>query len=715
MKRKIVQYGTMALIAAVGILNLNYKTNPPLGRTGRTSSNCTGCHRGTLNPSGGSFSLTGISTGYYPGRVYSLNVTGTGGSIYGFEMTSVQSSSTNTGKGTFSSSTGVGVSTLSSRSYARQSVINTNGSWKVTWTAPAVSTGTTTIYLCGVSGNNNRRDTGDKTYTLTKTLTELKKISFTVTTTSSGCPGDSLGIAKVTGVTGGAGNYRYAWSQKNANIDSLTGLWAGTYTVSVYDVDSNMEKKNFTISALAGLQGTAGQQPTICNDSTGKAWFKPNGGVPPYSYSWPSGISVSSDTAVNLKKGSYVLTVSDSKGCASQKTISVGEDGTNIKNVFSIQHEHCKNGLGSAEVVSATGVAGAPKYNWTGGSITNKITNKSAGTYYLRTIDTANCIQVDTIQINNLISLDSVSLTKGDDNCVKSLGWAKVNFTRGELGMLSYKWNNAGTRDSIGGLVKGMYVVTVTDSVNCSVVGSIHVLDSDAPTLSVNGTNLKCNGDSTGTAVGSAIGGTPPLVYLWSNGKGDTSLSQLGAGVYKLTVTDSMQCFAFDSVVIREPDKLDADSAYQSSQNILDTCDESAQVRIKGGTRGYTYLWNNGGKDSVITKLCAGTYTVKITDANGCTLDTSIAVKDWINTGIEMHTSSQWKIYPNPARDELHIQGNGNTLFNFRLVDLKGTVVHATGEKSSEYSVDVSRFHKGQYVLFIEWDSGIEVKSVIIN
>ena len=109
MTSSIKRFSLLFSLFVIAFYSLRFSSNPPIDRTNRAGSNCTGCHAGSLNPSGGSVNLSGLNQ-YYPGRTYNLSLNQTGGSTYGFEMTSVRNSNTNTGAGSFSSSTGIGVS-----------------------------------------------------------------------------------------------------------------------------------------------------------------------------------------------------------------------------------------------------------------------------------------------------------------------------------------------------------------------------------------------------------------------------------------------------------------------------------------------------------------------------------------------------------------------------------------------------------------------------
>jgi len=140
-------------------------------------------------------------------------------------------------------------------------------------------------------------------------------------------------------------------------------------------------------------------------------------------------------------------------------------------------------------------------------------------------------------------------------------------------------------------------------------------------TASASGTNVNCFNGSNGTASVLAEGGTAPYSYLWSNGATTSSINDLAAGIYNVTVTDDNGCTAQASYQVTKPEWLTRGATGTST-----TCANSATVVPSGGTAPYTYLWSNGATSQTITSLPAGTYNVTVTDDHGCTTSASVTV-----------------------------------------------------------------------------------------
>jgi hypothetical protein len=196
---------------------------------------------------------------------------------------------------------------------------------------------------------------------------------------------------------------------------------------------------------------------------------------------------------------------------------------------------------------------------------------------------------------------------------------------------LTYLWSNGDTTQDISGLLPGTYIVTVTDDFANMATDTFTVNPSAFPVIthSVASANVSCNGGFNGTATVTAGGGMGPFTYAWSP-SGDTLAitDSLMAGSYAITVTDSVGCAKTDVVVITEPVIL---SVTDSTTNV--SCNGGANgaaaITTTGGTAPYTYAWMpSGGTTTAISGVTTGTYTVTVTDSNGCNVSDSITISE---------------------------------------------------------------------------------------
>ncbi|MBL4658135.1 MAG: gliding motility-associated C-terminal domain-containing protein, partial [Flavobacteriales bacterium] len=213
--------------------------------------------------------------------------------------------------------------------------------------------------------------------------------------------------------------------------------------------------------------------------------------------------------------------------------------------------------------------------------------------------------------------------------CGDSSGSSTVTISGG-TSPFTYVWNDPGTQtDSTAtGLYAATFSVTVTDNSGCISTDTVVVSEATSFTINIAATNVACNGDQSGSALVATTGGSSPFTYLWDDTNMQTTVSATGlaAGNYSVTITDSVGCTASDSTTVLQPDTL------VLVTNTVDagcgTGTGSASVVAAGGTSPYSYLWNDASAQTTDTAstLAAGSYTVVITDSNGCSDSTSITI-----------------------------------------------------------------------------------------
>ena len=141
-------------------------------------------------------------------------------------------------------------------------------------------------------------------------------------------------------------------------------------------------------------------------------------------------------------------------------------------------------------------------------------------------------------------------------------------------------------------------------------------------------TSVSCNGGSNGALTATAVGGTPPYTYNWSNSGTTQSITGLGAGLYSVTVTGSNAAAASASFTITEPAALSSSSAVNTNISCNGGSNGSATASATGGTTPYTYVWSNAATTASITGVIAGTYTVTVTDFNNCVSTANITITE---------------------------------------------------------------------------------------
>ena len=167
----------------------------------------------------------------------------------------------------------------------------------------------------------------------------------------------------------------------------------------------------------------------------------------------------------------------------------------------------------------------------------------------------------------------------------------------------------------------------------------------DCHSVSISKTDISCNGGNDGSATATPDGGSGPFTYAWSNGASSATVNGLSAGVYTVTVSDGGDCNITASVTVNQPSAL---SLGTQTTDAAGGANGAVNLSVSGGTPGYAYAWSNGASTQDINGLNPGTYSVTVTDANGCTATTSATVNDATQgcTGTSVRLTINFDNYP---------------------------------------------------------------------
>jgi hypothetical protein len=476
-------------------------------------------------------------------------------------------------------------------------------------------------YRCIVSGGCPN----DTSAIATLSITSLTASS---THTDVSCAGGTNGTADVT-VTGGTTPYTYSWGIFGLSGPSVTGLAAGTYTVVITDANSTSTSETIIINESTALSASTSQTAVTCNGgSNGSASVSVSGGTGAYTYSWSPNTSTTS-SASGLTAGSYSVTITDAKGCSLVKTLNVSQPAA-IAITTTPTNISCNGGSNGSISASVTGGTGSYTYSWTTStSTTSTASGLTAGSHTLYVTDANGCSNTATV----VLSQPAAIVTTGSSTNVSCNGGvngtATVSVTGG-TGSYTYAWiPNVGTTAAVTALTAGTYTVNVSDANGCSASRSFIVTQPSALATTGIQTNVSCNGGSNGTATVSVTGGTGSYSYSWSPSGGTAATATgLAAGNYTVNITDANGCSTTKPYTIYQPAVLAA-TGTQTNVSCNGGSNGIATAFITGGTSPYTYSWSPaGGTAATASGLAAGTYTVSISDANGCTTSNSYIITE---------------------------------------------------------------------------------------
>ncbi len=496
------------------------------------------------------------------------------------------------------------------------------------------------------------------TYTVTYTMISVGCGTATTTTTVTINPVPSLVITDpapvcspsmvnltASGVTAGSSSgltFTY-WTDPAATVVYPT---PGTASAGIYYIKGTTAAGCFDIKQVTAVINplptvTGNKTNVLCSGaSNGTIDITAAGGTGPYTYLWTGpGVVATNEDQTGLGAGIYTVVVKDSPGCSSlplQFTITgpspLTGDTTSQTNV-SI------NG-GNDGSVTVSGTGGTPPYLYSldGGPYQPSGTfgTLSAGSYIVTVQDNNLC----TFDVNILITQPVPPLTATitlltDIICYgTSTGAVTVEASQGvapyEYSLDGGSYQGSGTFTA---LAAGAHTVTVRDAALSSIIVSV-IINQPAIAFAATTvvTNVACFGEATGSVVLTVTGGTAPFTFLWNNGAITGDLSGLSAGNYSVVITDANGCTTNTSLDVTEPASALGGTAVVTSTPCSGGATGAVDLTVSGGTAPYSFSWSNGDTSEDLINVAAGSYTVTITDANGCTTTTDVLVAGLIGT-----------------------------------------------------------------------------------
>ncbi len=501
--------------------------------------------------------------------------------------------------------------------------------YTVSWSPSGGSLATATG-LCAGDYTATITDANGCTATVSVTIDEPTPIVIATTTVDASCFGVCDGEASAN-ATGGAGGFTYLWDDPAAATSAnVTGLCAGTYTVTATDAAGCTNTSQITISEPAAIVITASAQGVSCTgDCDGEAYASATGGTGPYSYQWTDLAATQNDTVTDLCPGIYNVIVTDANGCTSTTAVIVTEPlplvvagvATNIT---------CGGECDGIATAIAQGGTSPYTYLWNDANAqtTAAAAGLCAGTYTVVVTDANGCTATTSVDIIEPPVLDATVSVVNPSCGGECDGSATVTITGGTA-PYAILWSNFGLGSSITNLCAGLYSVTVTDANLCTVTVDINL--TEPPVLNANITatsQIQCSGSCNGQATVTGSGGTPPFTYLWADGQTSATATGLCEGTYDVTITDGIGCTANASVTINDDNVLVATVPIFTSVSCNGDCDGTASVFATGGVGPYQYFWNDQFNQTtqVVAGLCPGNYTVTVVDAQAPACSTQATV-----------------------------------------------------------------------------------------
>jgi len=520
---------------------------------------------------------------------------------------------------------------------------NANGS------ATALSTGGTgTLTYSWTNLLSGSSVTGLSVGTYTLTVTDANNCSVTkmVSVGNDNAPAAALSVSSAilcnggTGsitatATGGNPNYTYSWSTGTSSAttglqSTLNNLTSAIYTVTITDVSGCSHSATILLpEPIAVVVTSVTPVNSNCGTATGSIFVSASGGTGALTYNWSN--AVSGQTNSSLIANTYTLTVTDANACSVSQTVTINNNGGPVINSITPVDELCNGASTGSASIAISGGTSPYTYSWSNGtssitnSLNNSITAVLANTYIVTITDANGCQQTSNVTITEPSAIIVTGTNVVNATCGTNNGSALATATGG-TGSLTYSWSNSVSGRTNTALAANTYTLSVTDAAGCKTTQSVPVSNSPAPTITgITPTNVLCNGNSTGSAVVTANGGTGTLTYSWSSGSTTTTATNLSAAIYTVTVTDAGGCQQLSVVTIAQPPAITVTNISTTSAG-CSVNNGTAIATATGGVPVLTYSWSNSVSGQTNTGLAANSYTLTITDANGCAITNTVTI-----------------------------------------------------------------------------------------
>jgi gliding motility-associated-like protein len=455
-------------------------------------------------------------------------------------------------------------------------------------------------------------------------------------------PGSNTTMVTVDSLSGGDENiYEVSFDGGitflNAGVYSALLPVDASYSIMAQDGNGCATSTPFSLTVDTLVEITSATfNPCIAPNQTAVSiTVSPAGGAgAPYQISLNNGSTFNATGVYTFNVGvgtTNQLVAADNNGCLSTAFQVIIPSTINLSMELLLQNVSCFEGNNGSINLNPSGGTSPYVYSWAGPngftSTSQDINNLVAGSYLINVIDVNGC--EDTLSIGiaqpEELSINSVMFPA---TCSGSDGMLDITVNGGTF-PFSFNWTDGMTTEDHINYPTGIYSVTVTDAQGCLLQFTDTILSNSSIGLSAVINDVKCNGGNSGAIDITVLNSTPPLVYNWSNGSTTEDLSQLPAGIYSLSVTDSNSCSISMDFIIAESPLLDIDISSAVHQNGFNVSthngnDGSVDLLISGGTPPYSIVWNTGDTINNLSGLAAGNYMVVVTDGNGCTANAII-------------------------------------------------------------------------------------------
>ena len=652
---------------------------------------CSQCHTDNNTSLDGDFTVTGIPVDIEANTTYTVDIQLTNpsgnASRGGFQILALDAD--NTQGGTWSNvGTGSVLKTVIGKTYlghqGSQSFPASNElNWTADWTAPDEEDATFNFYAVSILANGGNGNQNDR-FLQQQFDATIPDVAIPLTLSidlvaNATCANSSDGSATVI-ISGGEAPYDIIW-ENGETTETATMLPVGNTFAVVTDAAGFSAEAEIIINYILELE------IDIVDLNNASCFGTPDGsislsvpnGTEPINYEWSNGET--GNTITNIFSGTYTVIATDANGCDATLDILITEpDELEVNQTMDMPS--CNGDEDGFIILSVTGGISPFSFSWEDGSQNESNFNLTAGTYLTTITDFNECITVISTELTEPLALNLDSTIIEHPVCNGDTNGTITVTPMGGISGYDYSWSNGSTTQTISGLSEGEYMLTVTDSENCSQSETYTLLNQIELIISTSSTAESSPGASDGAATVEIIsGGITPYEYEWSTGDTTATANNLISGAYNVTVTDANGCSVDGMAIVSSGDC--------SLSTVVDispvTCNGdnngSVLVTVENAIAPVSFLWSDGSIIGNRSNLAADTYSLIVFDNAGCS-DTvmNIIISEPLELNAQISTTPTTTNITSDG--EIVITAGGGTgPYNIKLLDANGeeVAVNETG------------------------------------
>ncbi len=482
---------------------------------------------------------------------------------------------------------------------------------------------------------------GDYTVTLTDangctvneptTLTQPEELVVESDVVQITAFGETDGAITVTGI-GGTPPYEYLWST-GETTQNISPLSQGSYDVTITDDNGCQIMETYNIIEPSELQINITEESSLLcfGDTIGALFADVSGGVTPYQYQWftidggQNPISQEEALAENLLAAAYQVMITDNNGIQVLSEIyNLQQPEELIIQEENVTHVICNGASTGAIDVSILGGVSPYFISWNNGEATADLMDIPAGTYTLTVEDMNGCTAVTVVAVNNSFEplLVANATVTDASNYGGTDGEIAITFSGGASPYNILLNGNTIVEDTeelmitMEELTAGDYELIITDNEGCSITENYTITQPDVVQEVI--IRPSCFGDCDGSIALTVNEGVGDFDYLWSTGSEEQTISNLCAGSYEVTITGLPDGPLVRTFVVENPELLTINLGEDLTLCQDQTVTLSAAIEDEGAS--YSWSSTNGllSDQPEIEVSEAGTYSIWVTNSNGC-------------------------------------------------------------------------------------------------